>query len=179
MEDPTNLVNLDGASFAPESAGSGVDGVFNNAEWLFKSSGQYTLPLWDIGIAGSASVTQGYPFPQHMAVTTRGNGIADVNVFLVPLGDLRLPNLFVADFRVDKAFNFGGMRIIPSIDIFNLTNSSEILSRRRPQYSFNATTGVGSSSTDAAAEQHQQHHRAARHPLWRARDLVGRTNAEC
>ena len=25
--------------------GSGVDGVFNNAEWLFKSSGQYTLPL--------------------------------------------------------------------------------------------------------------------------------------
>ena len=148
VEDPTNLDNLNGASFAPESAGSGVDGVFNNAEWLFKSSGQYTLPLWDISVAGSASVTQGYPFPQHIAVTSRGNSIADVNVFLVPLGDVRLPNLFVADFRVDKAFNFGGMRIIPSIDIFNLTNSSEILSRRRPRYSFNATTGVGSSATD-------------------------------
>ena len=68
-------------------------------------------------------------------------------MFLFPLGDVRLPNLFVADFRVDKAFNFGGMRIIPSMDIFNLTNSSEILSRRRAQYSYNATTGVGSSST--------------------------------
>jgi hypothetical protein len=146
VEDPTNLVNLDGASFAPESAGSGVDGVFNNAEWLFKASGQYTM-FWDIGVAGSASVTQGYPFPQHIAVTSRGNSIADANVFLYPLGDVRLPNLFVADFRVDKSFNFGGMRIIPSIDIFNLTNSSEILSRRRPQYSYNATTGAGSSST--------------------------------
>jgi hypothetical protein len=80
-------------------------------------------------------------------VTICGNSVADVNVFLVLLGDVRLLNLFVADFRVDKSFNFGGMRIILSVDIFNLTNSSEILSRRRPQYSFNATTGVGSSST--------------------------------
>jgi hypothetical protein len=146
VEDPTNLANLNGASFAPESAGSGVDGVFNNAEWLFKAAGMYQLPLWDISVAGSASVTQGYPFPQHIAITTRGNGIADANVFLFPLGDVRLPNLFVADFRVDKAFSFGHMRIIPSLDVFNLTNSSEILSRRRPQYSFNATSGVGSSS---------------------------------
>ena len=178
VEDPTNLVNLDGASFAPESAGSGVDGVFNNAEWLFKSSGQYTLPLWDISVAGSASVTQGYPFPQHMAVTTRGNSIADTNVFLVPLGDVRLPNLFVADFRVDKAFNFGGMRIIPSVDIFNLTNSSEILSRRRPRYLVQRDDGRRVLVDDAAAEQHQQHHRAARHPLRRARDLVGNSNAD-
>jgi hypothetical protein len=147
VEDPTNLENTNGASFAPESAGSGVDNVFNNAEWLFKASGMYTLPLWDISVAGNASVTQGYPFPQQIAITSRGNSLADTNVYLFPLGDVRLPNLFVADFRVDKAFSFGGMRIIPSVDIFNLTNSSEILSRRRTQYSFNATTGVGSSST--------------------------------
>ncbi len=147
IEDPSNLENLNGASYAPASAGSGVDNVYNNAEWLFKSSGQYTTPLWEIGIAGSASVTQGYPFPQQIAITSRGNALADDNTFLFPLGDVRLPNLFVADFRVDKAFNFGGMRIIPSMDIFNLTNSSEILSRRRTQYSYNATTGVGSSST--------------------------------
>ena len=28
---------------------------------------------WEIGIAGSASVTQGYPFPQQIAITNRGN----------------------------------------------------------------------------------------------------------
>ena len=147
VEDPTNLVNLNGASFAPESGGSGVDNVFNNAEWLFKASGQYTTPLWDISVAGNTSVTQGYPFPQQIAITSRGNQLGDTNVYLFPLGDTRLPNVFVADFRVDKAFNFGGMRIIPSLDVFNLTNSSEVLSRRRTQYSYNASTGVGSSST--------------------------------
>jgi hypothetical protein len=147
VEDPTNLPQLNGASFAPESGGSGVDNVFNNAEWLFKASGQYTTPLWDISVAGNTSLTQGYPFPQQIAITSRGNGIADTSVYLFPLGDVRLPNLFVADFRVDKAFNFGGVRIIPSMDVFNLTNSSEVLSRRRTQYSYNATSGVGSSST--------------------------------
>ena len=179
FEDPTNIANLTGASFAPESAGSGVDNVFNNAEWLFKASGQYTLPWWEIGLAGSTSVTQGYPFPQQMSITSRGNGVADpVSVYLFPLGDVRLPNLFVADFRVDKAFNFGGMRIIPSVDIFNLTNSSEILSRRRTQYLVQRDHGRGILLDDAAAEQHQQHHRAARHPLRRQGDVVGR-NAEC
>jgi hypothetical protein len=147
VEDPTNVANLDGASYAPEQTGSGVDNVFNNAEWLFKASGQYTLPKWDISVAGSAGLNQGYPFPQQIAITSKGNGLADTNVFLVPLGDVRLPNLFVADFRVDKAINIGGMRIIPSLDIFNLTNSNQTLSRRRTQYSYNATTGVGSSST--------------------------------
>ncbi len=146
VEDPTNLENINGAAFAPQSAGSGVDNVFTNSEWLFKASGQYTLP-WEIGLAGSTSLTQGFPYPQQIAVTTRGNSLADTNVYLYPLGDVRLPNLFVADFRVDKAFRFGGMRIIPSMDIFNLTNSSETLSRRRTQYSYNATSGVGSSST--------------------------------
>jgi hypothetical protein len=146
VEDPTNLVNLNGAAYAPESGGSGVDNVFTNAEWLFKASGTYTA-IWDIGLAGSIDYNQGYPFPQNIAVTSRGNGLADTSVYLYPLGDVRLPNLFVANFKVDKAFNFRGVRIIPSMDVFNLTNSNEVLSRRRTQYSLNAGTGNGSSST--------------------------------
>jgi Carboxypeptidase regulatory-like domain/TonB-dependent Receptor Plug Domain len=146
-EDPTNISNLDGASFAPESAGSGVGNVFNSAEWLFKASGQYTTPLWDINLAGTTSLTQGYPFPQEIAFTSRGNNLADTVVYLAPLGDVRLPNLFIADFRVDKAFTFGTLRLIPSMDIFNITNSNETLALRRTQYSLNTTTGVGSSSS--------------------------------
>ena len=87
---------------------------------------------------------------------------------------MRLPNLFVADFRVDKAFRFGAMRIIPSMDIFNLTNSNETLSRRRTQVLLQCDLWRGFLVNDAAAEQHQQHHRAARHPLRRASDVVGR-----
>jgi hypothetical protein len=146
-EDPTNIDKTNGAAFAPESAGSGVGNVFNNAEWLFKASGMYTTPLWDINLAGTASVTQGYPFPQAISFTSRGNGLGDTSVYLVPLGDVRMPNLFIADFRVDKAFSFGTMRLIPSLDIFNITNSNETLARHRTQYTLNTTTGNGSSST--------------------------------
>ena len=60
------------------------------------------------------------------------------------------------------------------MDIFNLTNSNEILSRRRTQDPFNVTMRRGLLLDDAAAEQHQQHHRAARHPLRRSGDLVTR-----
>ena len=52
IEDPTNIANLNGAVFAPESGGSGIDNIFNNAQWLLKASGQYTTPLWDINVAG-------------------------------------------------------------------------------------------------------------------------------
>ena len=72
-EDPTNIANLDNAAFAPQSAGSGVGNVFNNAEWLFKASGLYTLPWWDINVAGGAQYNQGYPFPQEIAITSRPN----------------------------------------------------------------------------------------------------------
>lgn len=147
VEDPTNLINVNGASYAPESAGSGVDNVFNNAEWLFKASGLYQLPWWDINVAASASYTQGFPFPQQITVTARGNGVGDAGAFLFPLGDVRLPNLFMTDFRVDKAVTLAGLRFTPSFEVFNLTNSNEVLSRRRAQYTFNTTTGVGSSST--------------------------------
>ncbi len=81
-EDPTNIANLTGAVFAPESGGSGIDNIFNNAEWLLKASGQYTMPLWDINVAGGMQYNQGYPFPQQIAITSRGNQLGDTNVYL-------------------------------------------------------------------------------------------------
>jgi Carboxypeptidase regulatory-like domain/TonB-dependent Receptor Plug Domain len=152
-EDPTNIENLNGAVFAPESGGSGIDNIFNNAEWLLKASGQYTMPLWDINVAGGMQYNQGYPFPQQIAITSRGNQLGNTNVYLAPLGDVRQDNVFIGDFRVDKAFTFGALRLIPSMDIFNITNTNTILARRRTQYSQNATTGVGSSSTTLPPNQ--------------------------
>ena len=69
----TNIANLNGAVFAPESGGSGIDNIFNNAEWLLKASGQYTTPLWDINVAGRMQDNEEYPFPQqsHPIATRR------------------------------------------------------------------------------------------------------------
>jgi hypothetical protein len=152
FEDPTNIANLDGAVFAPESAGSGVGNVFNNAEWLFKASGLYTMK-WDINLATGLGYNQGYPFPQEIAITTRGNQVADTAVYLAPLGDVRYEKVFVMDFKVDKAFTFRTVRLIPSMEIFNLTNTNTVLAQRRTQYSYNATSGIGSSSATLPPNQ--------------------------
>jgi hypothetical protein len=152
-EDPTNIANLTNAAYAPESAGSGVGNVFTNAEWLFKASGLYTLPWWDINVAGGMGYNQGYPFPQEIAITSRPNSGGSTAVYLAPLGDVRYDNVFMMDFKVDKAFTFGAVRFIPSMDVFNLTNTNTVIAQRRTQYSYNATSGVGSSSSTLPPNQ--------------------------
>jgi hypothetical protein len=151
-EDPTNIDLLQGAEFAPESGGSGIDNVFTNAKWLFKASGLYTLPWGKVNIGGNAQYRQGYPFPQAIVVTNRGGGVdpsAGTFYLLDKLGDKRHPNLFIADLKVERSFGIRTMQIIPSIDVFNVGNSNTVLARRRGQYTFNATTGVGSTPSNA------------------------------
>ena len=65
------------------------------------------------------------------------------------MGSRRHPNFIYGDAKVEKAFRFGGMQLIPSVDVFNVGNVNTVLARRRNQYKFNATTGVGSSPANA------------------------------
>ena len=96
-QDPTNIQNLNGHEYAPESGGSGLDSVFTNAKWLFKLNGMYSLPL-GINAAGNIQFRQGYPFPQAIQITNRGNGLGNVNVLVDPMGSERLPNVTVMRF---------------------------------------------------------------------------------
>ena len=54
-------------------------------------------------------------------------------MWLDPRGDVRYTDLFTIDFRVDKTFNLGMMRVIPAMDVFNLSNVNTVMSRRRLQ----------------------------------------------
>jgi hypothetical protein len=148
-EDPTNIVNLHNAEYAPESGGSGIDAVFTNAKWLVKASGMYMTPLWDISVAANTQFRQGYPFPQAINVTNRGGTVGDTNVLLGPMGENRLPNVFILDLRVEKALTFGQLRLIPGVDFFNVGNANTVQARRRNQYTFNSTTLVGASPANA------------------------------
>ena len=139
-EDPTCVASLCPGSqqYAPESSGSGIDNIFTNAKWLMKASGQYTLPWWDINLSGNYNLRQGYPFPQAVRTPSRLNRAGIADVILDPVGDVRLPNMYTLDFRVDKAFTFGAMRVVPSMDVFNLTNVNTVLAQRRLQGASNA-----------------------------------------
>jgi len=138
-EDPTNInPQQNGAQYAPVSAGSGVDNVYTNAKWLMKVNGSYLLPLWDINIAGGYQGRQGFPFPQGILSPNRANSAGQATVLLDPLGDVRLANFQQFDLRVDKTFNLGKFKVIPSMDAFNLTNGATVLAQRRNQAAANA-----------------------------------------
>jgi hypothetical protein len=148
-EDPTNIDKTNGHEYAPQSGGSGIDNIYTNAKWLVKASGMYSLPWFGMNVAGSAQFRQGYPFPRAMQVTNRGGGLGTATILLEPLGDTRLPNVSVFDFRVDKVVRIGGFQFIPSMDVFNVTNSNTVQSQRRIMYSYNHATGIGSSPANA------------------------------
>ena len=148
-EDPTNIRNQHGAEYAPESGGSGIDNIFTNANWLFKLNGMYTIPRVEVNISGNMQYRQGYPYPHAITVTSRGNGLGNVNVLINPLGETRHPNVTYGDVSVSRAFSFGQVRLVPEMAVFNVGNVNTVLARRRFMYSYNATTGAASSPANA------------------------------
>lgn len=138
-EDPTNIVNLDGAQYAPQSAGSGIDNIFINAKWLTRMQASYTIPWQKIGVAAAYNGRSGYPNPQGILSPTRANGAGTATVYLVPLGDNRLAAYHNIDLRADKTFKVAGnAKITASVDAFNVLNNDSIQSRRRTQNATNA-----------------------------------------
>jgi hypothetical protein len=139
-EDPTNIVNLNDAQYAPQSGGSGIDNIYTNSKWLVKVAGMYAMP-WDIGLSAFYNARQGYPFPREVQAPARVNGAGTTQVYIEPLGDLRLPTFQNVDVRVAKSFRFLGKRKFDvSMDAFNLFNSDTVLGRRRNQRPSNANT---------------------------------------
>ena len=138
FEDPTNIANLDGAQYAPESGGSGLGNVFPNAKWLLRVSGAYTIPWQSIGVGLNYNGRTGYPAPLGIQTPTRPNGAGIATVYLAPLGDNRLPAFHNVDFRVDKSVKFRSAKVTFSADVFNLLNSDIVQSIRLNQNVSNA-----------------------------------------
>ena len=76
---------------------------------------------------------QGYPFEQGILSPSRLNGAGTVFIVLDPIGDQRLPNFQNVDFHVERPVRFGGLRLIPSLDVFNVSNSNTIQAIRGTQ----------------------------------------------
>jgi hypothetical protein len=152
FEDPTCTANNvtgvgtaicpPGQVYAPESGGSGIGNIYTNARWLMKLSGRYTMP-YDINVAAFYNGRQGYPFPQYILSPNRANGAGRQEVLLDSLGEVRLDNLHMVDFRIDKAIRFGRRSVTPTLDIFNLTNANTVLAINPNQAAANANTISG------------------------------------
>ena len=143
FQDPTNVANLDGGQYAPQSTSSGIDNVYVNAKWIARLSGAYRIPVIDMDVAGFLNTRSGFPLLQYVQTGTRSSayGLGSTSVFLARQGDVRLPKVTQLDFRVDKPVNmFGTLKATLSLDIFNVLNGNTILAERRQQNSTNANT---------------------------------------
>jgi hypothetical protein len=138
-EDPSNIENLDGAQYAPVSAGSGIDNIYTNATWLGRLTAAYIIPWQQIGVSMFWNGRSGYAVPFAVQSLARPNGGGTATIFLNPLGEDRLPAYHNIDFRVDKTVKIvKSSRIIFSAEVFNLLNNNTVQSQRRIQNAANA-----------------------------------------
>jgi len=109
-----------------------------NSKWIVRASGLYRLAWHEIGLAAVYDARQGYPFEPTINVASRPNRAGGVAVLLDPVGDVRLPNFQNVDFRLDKTFTSGSVKMQPTLDIFNLFNINTALAKQPNQNAANA-----------------------------------------
>ena len=137
VEDPTNRTMRDGNQYDYPTSGSGIGNVYINAKWLFKLSGMYEAPF-GFNVSAFYNARQGYPFERFVQSPSRPNGAGVVSVLIDPVGDSRLPNYQNLDLHVERAVKLQTVHFVPSLDIFNLTNSNIIQAIRGTQNASNA-----------------------------------------
>jgi hypothetical protein len=136
-EDPTARDKRDGFQYDYLTAGSGIGNVYVNAKWLFKISGLYEMPL-GFNVSAFYNARQGYPLENTVQVASRLNGAGALDVLLDPVGDVRLPTFQNIDFHVERPLKFARARLVPSLDVFNVSNSDTIQAIRSRQNATNA-----------------------------------------
>ncbi|HYM25599.1 MAG TPA: hypothetical protein VEU08_20410, partial [Vicinamibacterales bacterium] len=137
FQDPTNIAARSGFQYDYATSGSGIGNVFVNAKWLFKLSGMYQLP-YDVNVSAFYNARQGYPFERTITSPSRANGAGTISLLIDNVGDERLPNYQNLDFHIERPIKANTVRIIPSLDLFNVMNSNTEQAIRGTQNSSNA-----------------------------------------
>lgn len=122
---PNNEAFFDGGVVAPESGGSGSEGVYVNSRWSAKLSGLYEFPL-GISLSGVLIARDGYPMRAYNVVNLPG--IGDENLYGNPggkFGDKRLPVFWTLSFRLEKNVKISDTSSVTlAMDAFNVTDSA-------------------------------------------------------
>jgi Carboxypeptidase regulatory-like domain/TonB-dependent Receptor Plug Domain len=137
VEDPTTRDIRNGGEVEIPTGGSGIGNVYINSKWLFKISGLYQLP-YDINLSAFYNARQGYPFERVVQGPSRLNGAGIPLLLLDAIGDSRLPTYQNLDFHVERPVRVGTVRFIPSVDVFNISNSNTEQAIRGTQNASNA-----------------------------------------
>jgi hypothetical protein len=93
--------------------------------WQYKALASYELPF-AVSASGSVRITKGEPYGRSLNVAGLTQGSLTLTV--EPQGTFFYPTVTLIDLRFGKGFPVGRGRVEGLLDVFNLTNSSAILS---------------------------------------------------
>jgi hypothetical protein len=137
-QNPNNIAVRNGYQYDYATSGSGIGNVFINTKWLAKVSGMYQAP-YAFNVSAFYNARQGYPFEAAVQVLTAlPNGGGTPTIVLDPIGNNRLPDYQNLDLRVERPITIMGAHLVPSVDIFNVTNNNTIQALRGNQNALNA-----------------------------------------
>jgi outer membrane receptor protein involved in Fe transport len=125
--DPNDLIN----AFGPTAT---------NATHSVKLSTAYAA-RWGINLGGRYSYESGRPYGRLIIVRGMGAGQGDVTILAEPRGAYKLPALNDFQIRIDKDIDMGAARRLRlSMDVFNIFNSSTVLTLRNNSSQVTAAT---------------------------------------
>lgn len=121
---PTNYGYFNEGVVAPESGGSGVQGIYVNSRWQFKLSGLYQLP-WGINFTGVFQAREGYVIPYHERRYVSGFGWTSVYEPGKKFGDDRLPTFWMLSLGLEKTVKVSEtVSTTLFVDGYNITNNA-------------------------------------------------------
>lgn len=137
-QNPNNITVRNGYQYDYLTTGSGIANVIINSRWLAKVSGMYEFP-YAVNVSAFYNARQGYPYEAAVQVlTSLPNGGGTPTIILDPVGNNRLPDYQNLDLRIERPIMIHGTRLVPMMDIFNITNNNTIQALRGNQNANNA-----------------------------------------
>ncbi|MEP6767731.1 MAG: TonB-dependent receptor [Acidobacteriota bacterium] len=133
------------------ATGYGSGTISFNARWQFNVTGLYQAPF-GINVGANFFGREGNPASYYIRARIRNNNPAgalpvfDIRNTIGRVDDYRLDNLYELDMRFDRPFRVGSLSIIPSVDIFNLTNEGTVLQRANEVGRYTSATRTSAAS---------------------------------
>ncbi len=131
MNDPTQTWALEGRGSTGRGEGETVrSGRYDTPVWMFKMSGLYQLPIWDIDLSFTFNGRKGRKIRESFEIVDYSlpNPRSQSNmIWMLPYGTETSEDVFLMNFRIQKRLNFRDIgRVTFSFDLYNVFNASTI-----------------------------------------------------
>src|SRR5262249_19523935 len=100
--------------------------VWINGSWQFNVNGLYQGP-WGLAVGANFFGRQGNPKPFLVNVVTHDVANSVPQLLIGRLDTYRYANVYELDLRLQETVPIGPVTVIPTVEVFNVTNANTVL----------------------------------------------------